>query len=90
MADPDSAAAAPSGATEILGPFTVLSVGNRLSPIEAFNKAHIPHEQQNVLTIRVTLEDNRVDDRAKKLLDRLHETNYRSVGVILYSRKDAR
>ena len=37
---------------------------------------------ENVMAIRVTLEDNRVDDRAEKLLDRLHETNYRSVGVI--------
>jgi hypothetical protein len=90
VAEPDAGLSAESGATEIIGPFTVLSLGNRLNSAEVFKAAHIPQEQPNVMTIQVGLEDNRLDDRSKKLWDRLKETNFRSVGVILHSRKDAR
>ncbi len=90
VAEADPGLSAQSGATEVIGPFTVVSLGNRLSSADVFKAAHVAAEQPSVMGILVKLEDNRMDDRTKKLWDRLKETNFRSVGVILHSRKDAR
>ena len=80
----------PSGPMEEIGPFTVLDVGNRLSSEKVFSGAHLQQTHANIIGIRVGLTDNRLDDRmAKKLLERLMETNYASVGVVLHSHKDS-
>ncbi len=84
-----AAAAEPAGPTEEIGPFTVLNVGNRLGTPQEFSAAHMQPQQPNVIGLRVALADKRMDDRlAKKLVDRLCETNLRIVAVILHSRKE--
>ncbi|MGO8691284.1 MAG: hypothetical protein ACLQLG_16810 [Thermoguttaceae bacterium] len=87
---PDAEAAPPEpvGPTEEIGPFTVLNVGNRLSSAEVFAAAHLQPQQPNVIGLRVKVTDNGMDRLAKKLVDRLYQTNYHTVAVILHSRKE--
>jgi hypothetical protein len=67
-----------------IGPFKVLSIGNRLGSVEVMKSAKIPQLQENVMTISV-----RKDDReARTLQRRLDATNYRQVGVRLLPRKE--
>ena len=80
------ALAGSGGPVEEIGPFTILNVGNRLSSADVFNAAHLQQTNANIIGIRVSLTDKRWDDRtAKKLVERLFETNFASVAVILHS-----
>ncbi len=69
---------------ERIGPFTVLSLGNRLGSAEVMRAAKVPQTQENVLLIRVTPEN---EAKADKLWAILQATNYRSVGIELLSRE---
>jgi hypothetical protein len=89
--DPDSVAQEPPGPTEHIGPFTILDVGNRLSSPEVFTAAHLQPQQTNVIGIRVRMVDKRMDDPlAKKLQDRLFETNYHTAFVIVSHKEGGR
>jgi hypothetical protein len=71
----------PVGQTETHGPFTVLSVGNRLGDAKVMQSAKIPQLQENVLGIRVS---SRVPGEAQKatvLWDRLQAVNFRQIGI---------
>ena len=68
-----------------IGPFRVLSVGNRLGDTEVMRAAKIPQMQENVLTIRVSKSIAGEEERADKLWNRLQAVNFRQVGIILHS-----
>ncbi|MGO9112192.1 MAG: hypothetical protein ACLP9L_23440 [Thermoguttaceae bacterium] len=71
----------PASQIEIIGPFTVLSVGNRLGDAKIMQSGKIPQLQENVLGIRVS---SRVPGEAEKaaiLWDRLQAVNFRQVGI---------
>ncbi len=74
------------GPTETLGPFTVLSLGNRLGSTEVMRANRIPQSQGNVITIRVKVKPapsyELIDPRAQKLLNLLHATGFRQVSII--------
>ncbi len=72
------------GATETIGPFTVLSLGNRLGTTEVMKANRIPQFQGNVMTIRVKVgKDYKLaDPKAQKLVDLLHATSFRQVGIL--------
>ena len=70
--------AVPAELVERIGPFRVLSVGNRLGSAEVMKAAKIPQMQENVLGISVTPE---VEARADKLWALLQATDFRSVGI---------
>jgi hypothetical protein len=70
------------GDSELVGPFKVLSVGNRLGSAEVFKAAGMPPQQENVLTISVHAEGNQLDPMAKKLWDLLQAGGFRQAGVI--------
>jgi hypothetical protein len=76
-----------AGPTEEIGPFKVLSVGNRLGSAEVMRAAKIPQLQENVLTIRVNKKEAGEVERAKTLWNRLQAINFRQVGIVLHSRK---
>jgi hypothetical protein len=81
----ESSSAEPPPPIELIGPFKVLSLGNRLGSAEVMKSARIPQVQENVMTISVKAKDNA---KALKLQSRLDATNYRQVGVRLVSRKE--
>jgi Flp pilus assembly protein CpaB len=75
-----------AGDSELVGPFKVLSVGNRLGSAEVFKAAGMPQQQENVLTISVHAQGNQLDPMAKKLWDLLQAGGFRQAGVILHPR----
>jgi hypothetical protein len=72
------------GSMEIIGPFKILSLGNRLGSSEVMRAAKIPQLQENVMTIRVRLKNKQLEQKAEKLLKYLRTTNYRGVGIMLH------
>jgi hypothetical protein len=77
----------PKGPTEVIGPFKVLAVGNRLGTPEVMRAAKISQLQEGVLGIRVSPSVTGERELANKLRDRLQATGFRQVGIILHSRK---
>ncbi|HTN75526.1 MAG TPA: hypothetical protein VL096_09775 [Pirellulaceae bacterium] len=71
---------------ETIGPFPVLSLGNRLGSSEVMRSAGIPQLQENVMTIRVTQTGDQLDAKAQKLWAILRDTDFRQVGVLLHPR----
>ncbi len=69
---------APAGPVERIGPFRVLSVGNRLGTAEVMQAAKIPQMQENVLGISITPE---VEARADRLWAMIQASDFRSVGL---------
>jgi hypothetical protein len=79
-----------TGPVETIGPFKILSIGNRLGSAEVMRGAKIPQLQENVLTIRVSKDIAGEPERADKLWSRLQASNFRQVGIVLHSRKGER
>lgn len=77
-----------AGGSEIIGPFRVLSLGNRLGSEEAMKAYHIQQVQENVMTISVEVVGDELEPKAKKLWDMLRRTNFRGVGVLLHPKSD--
>lgn len=85
---PTIASASPArGRTEIIGPFKLLSIGNRLGKTNVLNAARLPQLQENIITVRVKMSGTSLDEDAERLLEALQATNYREVGVLLRPRK---
>lgn len=76
----------PLSDTELVGPFKVLSVGNRLGSADVFKAAGMPQQQENVLSISVRADGNQLEQKAKKLWDLLQAGGFRQAGVILHPR----
>jgi hypothetical protein len=61
-------ASLPAGPSEIIGPFVVVSVGNRLGSLEAQKGAKIAPVQQNLLLIRISKNVPGEEERYEKLM----------------------
>jgi hypothetical protein len=90
--DPDAPQSAeppkPQGNTEMIGPFKILSLGNRLGSPEVMQAFKIPQVQENVMTIMVRVDGDKLEPKAQKLWDLLKMTNFRQVGVLLHQRDE--
>ena len=71
----------PASQVTIIGPFTVLSVGNRLGDAKVMQAAKIPQLQENVLGIRVSAKVPGEAEKAAILWDRLQAVNFRQIGI---------
>jgi len=74
---------------EMIGPFRVLSIGNRLSSPEVMKASKIPAMQQNVITVRAARfksgqQQGQLDGRSKKLEAYKRASSHRGLGVILH------
>ena len=86
-APPADAPAAAFTGTEVVGPFKVLSVGNRLGSAEVMKAAHLAQMHENVLTISVTVdEQGNLEAKAQRLWDLLRASNSQGVGILLHPR----
>jgi len=75
--------------TRNIGPFLVLSLGNRLGRPETARKGGVSRASENVIGIKVTLDAaGSLDRLSQTLMDALHATNSRPLGVVLHA-KDA-
>jgi hypothetical protein len=71
---------------ELIGPFPVLSLGNRLGSAEVLKASGMPQLQENVMTVRVTVEGGQLEPKAAKLWKLLQASGFRQVGVVLHPR----
>jgi hypothetical protein len=73
--------------TEVVGPFKVLSVGNRLGSLEVMRAGKISPQHENVLTISVTVDaQGNLEAKAQRLWDLLRASNTQGVGVLMHPR----
>jgi hypothetical protein len=88
--DPDAPPAAPLTAarSELIGPFRVLSLGNRLGSAEVFKASGLSQQQENVMTISVRMEGGDIDPKAKKLFGLLQQSSLRQAGVMLHPKNE--
>ena len=61
--------------TEIIGPFKILAMGNRLGTLEVMKANRMSPAQENVLTISVKLVDGALEPKAQKLLNMINSAN---------------
>ena len=82
---PESSAA--SGPIETVGPFTILSLGNRLGTPDVLKAARVPVVQENVVGIRVEFDDKGdLMPDAQHLVELLNATGNYPAGVLLHGR----
>ncbi|MFZ5830557.1 MAG: hypothetical protein ACOY3P_10735 [Planctomycetota bacterium] len=84
-----SAARGTSAPIEIIGPFKVLSLGNRLGSFEVHQAARLPRVQENMMMIAVKLVNNRLEPRAEQLVLAMQTSDSRGVRVLLHSDEKA-
>lgn len=84
---PETSRAASGGPTELIGPFKVLSLGNRLGSADVLRAARIPQVQENVMTISVHVINGELEPKAQKLAGLIQATDFRLVGILLHNRQ---
>jgi hypothetical protein len=77
------------GNAELIGPFKVLSLGNRLGSTEVLKASGLPQMQENVMTISASVEGGQLDPKAQKLWKLLQANGFRQVGVVLHARQSS-
>jgi len=79
----DSAISSIGGAVTV-GPFTVLSVGNRLGTIEVMKASKIRPTAPDVITVRVKIDSTGklLEEKARTLVDLQAATDFREMGII--------
>lgn len=82
-----SGAAAPATAgtsPEMIGPFRILALGNRLGSREVLSAAGVSAAQENVMAVAVKVTAGELDERGQRLSDLLRQTNFQQVQVLLH------
>ncbi|MCR4414406.1 MAG: hypothetical protein NUV77_18460 [Thermoguttaceae bacterium] len=82
---PDPAAS--PGDLEMIGPFKVLSLGNRLTAPDILQSAQVPQVQESVMMILVRIENGRFEPEAEKLLKLLEVNRSQPLVVMLHPRQ---
>jgi Flp pilus assembly protein CpaB len=85
--DENLPAAGPPPSAELIGPFRVLSLGNRLGSAEVLKASGVPQMQENVMAVAVEVDaKGELQQNAAKLWKMLQATGFRQVGVLLHPR----
>jgi hypothetical protein len=71
---------------ETIGPFRVLSIGNRLGSVDVLKASGSSQFQENVMTIAVKMQGDQLEPKAIKLLTLLQSGASRQAGVLLHPR----
>jgi hypothetical protein len=71
---------------EMIGPFRVLSIGNRLGNSDVMRAAKIQQSQENVLTVAIRVENGKLDPQAQRLILALQQSNNRALDYVLHAR----
>lgn len=93
LAEVESTTAAPPvapQATEIIGPYRILALGNRLGSREVLAAAGVSTAQENVMAVAVKVVGNSLDEKGQQLSDLLRQTNFQQVQVLLHPPSDAK
>jgi len=77
-----------AGPIDTIGPFKILSLGNRLGSADVLRAAKVPQTQENVMGIAVKVDqDGNMAANAQKLMKLLEATAFRPMGIILHPRR---
>jgi hypothetical protein len=71
---------------EIHGPFTVVSVGNRLGTLDVMKAAKIAPAQENVILLRISKNQPGEEERVFKLLNAIHAAGPNSYDILLHGK----
>ena len=74
---------------ELIGPFRILALGNRLGSQEVLRAAGVTSSQENVMAVAVKKVGAGFDEKGQKILDSLKLTNFQQVQVVLHPAPDA-
>jgi len=69
---------------ELIGPFTVASVGNRLGSTGALRASRKSQVQERQIGIVVKTEGDQYERQAMKLIEQITRNNSRNIGVVLH------
>ncbi len=69
-------------ASEIIGPFTVATIGNQVGSMEVMKAYHIQHVSPNQLNLLVKKEGDGLEASAQTLINRLSQADARTVRVL--------
>ncbi|MHB1036302.1 MAG: CpaB family protein [Pirellulales bacterium] len=83
---PAGEAAAATG-SEIIGPFRILSLGNRLGTSNVLQAAGVMANQENVMGIAVKMDGNQLETKARKLSEFMQRNGFRQVEILLHPRE---
>lgn len=70
--------------TEIIGPYRVVSMGNRLASPEVARAAGMSASQENIMGVAVRFTDGKFDDKGRRLSEVLRMSNFQQAQVILH------
>lgn len=84
--EPIRVEAPPTGDPDLIGPFKIGSLGNRLGTIEVMRAGGQSPTQERQIGIIVRWEANGLEPNAKRLQERLQRVNFANVSVILHPR----
>ena len=76
-----------TGPSEIIGPFVVVSVGNRLGTLEVMKAAKIAPVQQNLLMIRISKNVPGEEERFDKLVTCIHRFGPSCYDILLHGKE---
>jgi hypothetical protein len=79
----------PPPVLERIGPFRVVSMGNRLGSTKVMQASRIPPQQEDCMLIAVKYVNDVPDAKAEKLWLRLRADDFRGVGIELHPRPSA-
>jgi hypothetical protein len=85
---PTPAGREPQG-PDFIGPFKILALGNRLGSPGAQAAAHLSSTQENVMTISVQVDGDKLEPEARKLVDMMQRMNTKQLGVLVRKRGGA-
>jgi len=75
---------AQSGGGEIIGPFRILALGNRMGSPEAARAAGQRFGSENIITVSVEVRDGELEPKAQRLFEIRARTNFKGVQVLLH------
>jgi len=79
-----------AGSAEIIGPFRILALGNRLGTRNVLTASGVTPAQENVMAIAVKMVGTNLDERGQQLSELLRLTNFQQVQVLLHPPGDAK
>jgi Flp pilus assembly protein CpaB len=75
--------------SEIIGPFRILALGERMGRRELQQAAGDTLGRENVVAISVRIEGNRLEPKAERIAEILRLTNFQQVQVLLHPQREA-
>lgn len=83
----ETAPVAPLKQSKVIGPFRVLSIGNRLGGNDVFSAAGRSPQQENVMTVAANAPGGVLEPKAVTLFELMQTGGIRSAGVVWHGKK---